>query len=679
MVIWPNLAGASQPEQISDSLESRQTTDELLQLILENDESDEGRSEDLLNSLAQLQLRPIPINTAEFNQLLQIPFLSSFEASAIIEHRQKNSRPFYSTNDLKLILDPQTIAYISPFISFALPDSLKHTQGPKLFWQLRQPNPFDALQIDVLSRSFVELPSRYGFSNDNFVGSTPKVYNRLQVRYSENLLVSVLAEKDIGERSYSDFSAIGVELRDLYALKTLVVGTYHLQFGQGLAITTDRYFYKSSEIYYSVKQTGSRCRVYASSREANYFNGVVSKFSFSPFQVYAFYSKTSWDGSVTDSSFSSFKIDGLHRTENDLEKVDQIQETTYGTHLGLNLIQEIFQLNLGSTFFTTRFSKQYLPNQTLENRYRFTGSEFSVGSVDWDLTIQKNNIFGEWAYNFTQKAASWVCGIRRPINPSIKASLIYRFYSPKYYSPYASAFAERGDDARNEEGLFFGVAFKLSPSFSISTYYDIFSFPYVSTNTVFPNAGYDYYLQTQLKLSKQLLLSSMFQSKEKQESHSLQEYKEMAIKRSSRFRNDVTLTFSSDIKLKTRIELKQVQTESTNGTQKEFGWLMYEEVAFKPIDKLNMKVRLAVFNTPSYNSAIYTYEPNLPLLLSSRALYGKGHRLLINATYELMKQFKIAFRYANTLRHDVSEIGSGDDTFFNNAPQEFGFGIQARF
>lgn len=153
----------------------------------------------------------------------------------------------------------------------------------------------------------------------------------------------------------------------------------------------------------------------------------------------------------------------------------------------------------------------------------------------------------------------------------------------------------------------------------------------------------------------------------------------MMIKRSSRFRNDVTLTFSGDIKLKTRIELKQVQTESTSGTQKEFGWLMYEEVAFKPIDKLNMKVRLAVFNTPSYNSAIYTYEPNLPLLLSSRALYGKGHRLLFNATYQFMKQFKIAFRYANTQRHDVSEIGSGDDTFFTNAPQEFGFGIQARF
>ncbi len=675
---------AQTPDHVRDSLNSSIETLNLIQELLEHDENSGSRNTELLNELEQLQLHPIPINMATFSELIRIPFLSAYQAEQILNLRDQRTEPFYSVSDLKPILSKQSLDYISGFISFTLPDSLNESSHQKSFWDVFRPNAMDNVGLDVLSRTQLETPSRVGFSNGAYLGSRPKTYNRMQVRYSENVMLSMLVEKDMGERSYADFVTYGVEFNEIYALKTLVFGDYHLRFGQGLAITTDRYFFKSGDVFNSVKQSGSKTRVYASSRENQFFRGAAGQLSLSPLSIFFFYSQTQWDATATDTSFSSLKLDGLHRTASDLEKENQVHETTYGSHIELFFSPNPFRFNIGSTVFHTRYNKPFLPQSSLENQHRFTGRSLSVGSLDWDILVKRTNVFGEWAHNANQNAQSLILGLRHYISKALKTSLVYRDYSPDFFSPYASAFAERGDDARNEKGLFFGLSLKPSRKLYISAYYDVFSFPYISSNTAFPNSGHDLYLSCRYKLNSQYTLQTLIQLKHKEEARVETDqfgdtYKMTGINKTTRLRNDLTYKVSDRYRLKTRLELKWVETDISNNSEADMGWLFYEEMQMTPFETLKLTVRISLFNTDSFDAAIYAYEPNLPLLATTRSFSGSGHRLILNGSYQYSHFASLAFRYAATVRHDVSEIGSGNETAPQNSIQEFSLGAWFKF
>ncbi len=669
IAIWlclPGLAYARSDLPYTDSTRSGAITSILLEQLLEQDEQSDKRNELLFDELRQLELRPVPINTASFRELLTIPFLSAKDARRIIDYRSQNSGSYNTISDLKPILAEKTLGYIAPFITFDDPDNT------------------GMFKMDLLSRAKLETPAREGFSNGAYKGSRPKTYHRLQLQYSDHIFISALMEKDSGEKSYHDFSAFGLAVKDINALKLLVLGNYHLRFGQGLAITTDRYFFKSPEIYHSVKQSGSRSRIYASSREWNYFTGAVAELEVSPINMFLFYSKTKRDASVTDSGFTSLKLDGLHRTDLELNKKNQIDEQTLGSHLEFFAKISSVQARFGTTVFQTTYNKPYLPEPILENHWRFRGRKATIGSLDLDLTINETNVFGELAYSHEQQARSFLVGLRSHINPRLSFSAVFRNYSPAFYSPYASAFAESGDDARNERGIYLGLGLKLSKNISISTYYDHFSFPYITGNTLFPANGFDYVLSVNMKLSPSLQTRTMFQIKEKDDSRTQADafgdvYRQPAGNHTLRLKQDFIYKIAKRYRLKTRVEVKTIRSQTMDNSTRETGWLIYEELAMKTNDWLDFTCRIAWFSTPSFNSAIYAYEPDLPLLASTKAHYGNGHRLILNARYRFSGSFSLSARIANTYRADVTEMGSGNETIPSNSPLDLGLALQASF
>ncbi|MFN3385545.1 MAG: ComEA family DNA-binding protein, partial [Candidatus Thermochlorobacter sp.] len=251
---------------LPDSVETlrRQTLDRLLDL---SDEQS-GNSE-ILEQFNLLRLQNININTAGFAELLSIPFLTAPDVERILKYR-KEKNGFKSVAELRMLIDEDTYDLIADFLTVGRIKTQDLTK-PSFLDDLERGVLWQRASLEYIGRTLVETPLRAGFQNGAYQGSAPRVYNRLQGFLSDNFLISALAEKDVGEVSLFDFTSATLYARDLYNLKSLVVGDFNLAFGQGLAMQTGRAFFKSPEAVASVKRSLRQVRPYTSTAEQNFF------------------------------------------------------------------------------------------------------------------------------------------------------------------------------------------------------------------------------------------------------------------------------------------------------------------------------------------------------------------------------------------------------------------------
>jgi hypothetical protein len=276
-------------------------------------------------------------------------------------------------------------------------------------------------------------------------------------------------------------------------------------------------------------------------------------------------------------------------------------------------------------------------------------------------------------------------GIEGKFQKRLKTVLLARKYSQAFYSPYANAFAERGSQARNEEGIYFGVQMKLSDEVSVRGYYDIFRIPFINASTVLPWSGDDLLFQLSYKPTRQILIEPLIQFKYSEDALTQvddfnREYRIAVPISLSRVRTDFVYQVSTQLRLRTRLEYKQVEKTFVSGKEVFNGWLMYQEANIDALqNRLSLDARVAFFQVDAFDAAIYAYEYDLPLLATTYAHFGTGRRLLLNLRYRPFRHFELAARFANLYRDGVQTVGTGNDQFNTNSPSVFSFGVRAMF
>jgi len=121
------------------------------------------------------------------------------------------------------------------------------------------------------------------------------------------------------------------------------------------------------------------------------------------------------------------------------------------------------------------------------------------------------------------------------------------------------------------------------------------------------------------------------------------------------------------------ILLHKYATESTK-----MGFLAYQDVVFrKKNSPLNFTLRLATFDTYSYDERIYAYENDVLYSYSIPAYYYKGSRTYFLVKYRARKNLEYWFRIAHTLYVDRTTMGSGLDLI--NAPAKTEVKFQIRY
>lgn len=673
------LTSMSAVAQDADGDIPTQTIDRLLDLS-----DEQSRNSELLEQFNLLRRQKVNLNTADFSRLLSIPFLSAEEAQRILSYR-KSVKLIASVESLREILDEETYRLIEGFVTVGDARLYRNPFEPAFISDYKNGMLGEQLRIEYIARTGFESPIRQGVLNRRYQGSSVKAYNRFQAFLSQNFAVSALTEKDVGEPNLTDFYSVSFQVRDIYNLNTLVIGDYNLSFGQGLAINSGRAFFKSAEAVTTARVSRNPIRLYASTIEQNFFRGIATELKFGDLSTTLFYSFNRLSATTNDSAFTSIDFSGFHRSETELIRKNRISQTSIGGHLnyGFGTAKTFFKL--GATLYESEFSLPFQPEPTIANAFRFNGARITVASVNWDFSLYDFTLFGEVARSFQQQANSVVAGIEGKFEKRLKAILLARKYAQAFYSPYANAFADRGSQGRNEEGIYLGVQMKLSDEVSLRGYYDIFRIPFINANTVLAWSGDDLLFQLSYKPARRFLIEPLVQRKYTEDALTQiddfnREYRIAVPVSLSRVRTDFVYQVSTQLRLRTRLEYKEVTKTFVGGKESFNGWLIYQEATIDALEnRLSLDARVAFFQVDAFDAAIYAYEYDLPLLATTYAHFGAGRRFLLNLRYQLFKQVELAARFANLYRDGVESVGTGNDQFNTNSPSVFGLGLRARF
>ena len=629
----------------------------------------EGDLEPLLEELADLRRRKILLNEATAEDLLQLPWLTAEDARRIVEGRRQG--PIRSVEGLAGLIGQEKAQRTLPYILFEKDLTLRRQA-------LR-----DQIEGSLYSRWFTEYPEREGITDGSYPGGNYKLYNRLQVAIP-HLKASVVQEKDVGERDLDDFTSFSLNAYDFGILKSAVLGNYTLNFGEGLVMGQNRYFSKGSDPAGSVRLHSRRLSPYTSSAEYGFLQGAAATLRPGDFEVTAFTSSNRVDGRVSDKGLiTSFDDSGYHRTDTEIARKDGVTEEASGANLLWNFSAAGFDGRIGASMVHYRYSE---PLESLvEAGYDESGaSSGNLTSLEAALSSGRVGMFMEAAFSEKPDDASWVGGISWEPKRGVSAVAAVRQYGARYYSPFAGAFAERGDGASNEEGYYAGVDLKLSRKVQLGAYYDWFRFPELSTTYYpYPSEGQDMRLFAVWKASRSLKWTMQLQHKRKAEAlkqcplvdgeyvdcgdDSDDKIWTAVDTETNRLRLDCDLKPFRGFSTRTRGEVKRVTKELYSGSPDYDGWLAYEQLNYT-VGRLALKWRGTIFNTDSSDAMLYAYEDGLPMQFDLGSYNGRGTSMFFLASWKALRNLKLAARYEITCYSDREVYSDGADLRPTDSP-----------
>ncbi len=122
----------------------------------------------------------------------------------------------------------------------------------------------------------------------------------------------------------------------------------------------------------------------------------------------------------------------------------------------------------------------------------------------------------------------------------------------------------------------------------------------------------------------------------------------------------------------------EVSAYKKGHTAKEFGFLSYQDVIYKPLSSnFSCNLRFAIFDTPGFNSRIYAYENDVLYAYAVPAYQGRGLRCYVNGRYTLRHGVDIWLRYALSSYANQATVGSGYDIIAGNKRSDVK--VQLRF
>ena len=234
--------------------------------------------------------------------------------------------------------------------------------------------------------------------------------------------------------------------------------------GQGLLQYQGFGFGKSADVLNTFKRSQT-LRPHTSTRESHFYRGFAIEQKHQHWKLSSWVSYKAIDGNYNEDSqtVTSLSDVGLHRTESEIENKNQILQKTYGARL--NFEKKRFNSSL---YFNTHFWDKPLKilDDTLEH-------SFSLAS-DYSLTFKNMQLFGE--LSLAQNTISYLSGATINLSEKLSCALLYRNYSPDYYSWESNAFGEQSTN-RNEKGLYSALNLELSKRWNVSFYSDYYFFP----------------------------------------------------------------------------------------------------------------------------------------------------------------------------------------------------------
>jgi hypothetical protein len=631
---------------------------------------------ELTERLNYLHAHPINLNATSAEQLKQLVFLSPLQIQNLLYHLKINGK-LLDLAELQSIegFDLLTIGRLLPFVT------LNKNLIEKISLKgIRTAGTNDLIlrygRVMEVPKGFTELPgSRY-------LGSQDRALMRYKYAYNNRITVGMVMEKDAGERFHqgkvlSDHFSANLTMNQVGPFKKIVAGDYSLQFGQGLTLWSGFGFGKGPDVT-SVAARDLGLRSYSSANEASFFRGIASTLEVSKnIEFTSFISYRRRDGSIkswpdSTTTIQTINDSGYHRTATEIKNHNSLGQFVLG-----GLLQYLSDnLNLGLVGYKSSYDQTFVTGSSEYNKYSFTGKSLLNAGFHYNYTFKNIYAYGEVAHSVN---GGWavVNGLLISLSPKVSAVLLHRNYDRDYRSFFSNAVGEN-TEVSNERGVYGGLNYAPSKRFIFSVYVDYFRFPWLKFRVDSASKGHEILAQGVYIPKKTLKMLLRFKRELKQQNPDASDNDlglKHVLKSSARASIDWKLNKSIDFQQRVEISIYK----KGNVTQ-ESGKLIYSDLNYhQPLSKLSGNVRIAYFDTPSYNSRIYAYEDDV-LYGSSFGLYtDKGFKCYTNIRYRLTRKVDIWGRYAVSVYQGKESISSGLDEIMGNKKSDVKVQLRYQF
>lgn len=647
-------------------------TQQQLENIAETNEED-PKDDNLLQQLDYFRKHPINLNAAPAEELQALKIVTDLQITNLIRYRKLFGN-LITIYELQAIpsWDLVTIRKILPYAMVGNAVSVKENflSG------------FKKGEQTLLFRFTRVLEKSRGYDtslNTHYLGDRNRIMFRYRYQYKDLLYFGLTGDKDAGEQFFKgaqskgfDFYSFHFFARRLGIIKSIALGDYTVNLGQGLMQWQSLAFGKSPEAMF-IKRQSPVLVPYRSAGEFYFNRGVAITLQKKNIEttVFASYKKISGN-MVSDSTerFTSLLTSGYYRTPSEIADRNKITLTSFGGNIRYQISSLQFGLNTVVHQFNIPLQKRDEPY----NFYAVSGKKVFNSSMDYSYTYKNMHWFGEAAVDKNFHRA-FVSGALMSVDPKVDLSILYRNIQKEYQSLFGNAFTENTTPV-NEKGFYTGIAIRPVAGWQLNAYADFFQFPWIKYLVNAPTKGYDYLVQFNYQPNKQFLMYVRYKNRNKPVDSSgsgVIYYPQDVVKENLRVH--LSQQLSSHLSLTGRVEVLWFNRRMKNAEQ---GFLNYVEGRYE-WKKLSANFRLQYFETNSYNSRIYVYESDVLYSFSIPAFYDKGFRYYFNLHYGVTKKLQCWLRWAQILYNGKTIIGSGLDQINGNSRTEIKLQLQYRF
>lgn len=622
----------------------------------------------ILQDLAFYKDHPLNLNAAGADDLHPFSFLSALQIQNFLAYR-KALGSIISIYELQAVpgWDLQTIRKLLPYISIRQPVGFSRSFLPRLTGGSHY----------MLMRTSRTLEKVKGYDTslaNHYLGNPGYLLFRYQYKYNNLLQYGFTAEKDAGEQFFKgaqskgfDFYSFHLIARDLGCFKTIVLGDFSTNLGQGLVQWQSLAFTKGSEVA-SIKRQAPVLKPYTSAGEFYFNRGVGFTLKKGNAELTLFGSARKLDANIVSdtskgASVSSFISSGLHRTSSEIADRSSLRQHSLGGNISWN--PKPFHAGFNAVYHS--FSIPIEKRSDPYNLFALKGRTAFNMSTDYSFTLRNIHFFGEAAVDQNYHTA-FLNGVLVSLDPKVDLSMLHRYYEKDYVTVYGKAFSENSLPT-NETGLYMGVRIRLFPTFTVNAYSDVYQFAWLKYRTDAPSVGCDYFIQFAWQPNKLVELYARYRNEQKSMNNSSENgvMNELSTRLKQHGRIHFSYQLNSRLSWQNRMEV--VWYKKGDG-QEEKGFMFFTGMNYKPLKRLSANGRILFFETPGFDSRIYTYENDVLYSFSTPFYYGNGLRYYVNLNFDVSKSFSLWLKFSRTGYRDGLTVGSGSSEILGNSKSD---------
>ena len=645
---------------------------DLMERLIENTEANIDYT-DLQDQLEFYTKHKLNLNQADRAQLQRLFFIDDKQINDIISHKQRYG-DFLSLYELQTIasLDDLTIYYLTYFVTV----DENWQQDQTKFTQMIAKG-----QHELVGLYDTELQKRLGYDEQRkaegksyYLGDQNRYVMRYRFSYGNRLTFGYNGETDFGEQFTINNKIKGFDFNSFHfyyrpnksAVKTIALGDYQINFGQGLTFGSGLAGRKSAFVM-NVRRSFAPIRAYRSVNENEFLRGGAVMLNKGSFTTVLFAShksiSTNFDANdtlQTEELFSSIAVTGLHRTATELEAKQNVMQTIYGG----NLKYQNKHGHIALTHVQGSYNVAFVPGSSTYQLYNFSGKQLNNTGVDYNLQWRNLNFFGEAAIAANGGKAI-TTGIIASLDANFDMVLAYRSFGKNYQTIYNNPFAENSD-GRNEHGIYTGIAFKITPKIILSSYLDLYKSNWVRYLTDAPSNGIDFLSELQYVASKSAQFYIRFKQEVKQRNQAanLTPTDYLSNQHRKVYRFNAQYKVSLNLSAKSRVE---VVTFSDDIDKRQVGTLLFQDITCSsPRKKISAIFRVAYFSVDDYNARVYAAENDVLYQYAVPLYQNSGVRYYVVARAKISKKVELWLKYSETRYQNVNTISSGLEQIMGN-------------